>query len=113
MNNTRVSVIATINKTENKRLELAFVNFECYDGNDLIAKLLHEQCGVEVGRKVEGIFSSILPLHDNSNEYKLVWHEDIGNYIYSESQDQESIARMHELVAVAVNELNSTLYHSP
>ena len=101
-----VNFVENVNKDKDNRVEFLFINFDFFDGNDLIAKILREECGVDVGEKVDGMFYSIIPLYYKQNEYKMMWHEDVGNYIYSENQEQEAIKTMREIVGIAVNELN-------
>lgn len=101
-----------INNDENNRKELLFVNYDYFDGNDLIVKILQEKYDIKVGDKFDGIWYSIIPLYYKEQEYKLMWHEDVGNYIYSEQQDQESIDIMRELIIVAMNEINKRIAKS-
>lgn len=104
-----ISGVRHINSDENNRVEFLFVGFDYYNGNELSANILHEKCDIDVGGKIDGIFYSIIPLDDNGIEYKLVWHEDVGNYIYSENQSEASIKRMEELVEIIVTELNKKI----
>lgn len=41
--------------------------------------------------KIDGMYYSIIKLHNDSTEYDLIWHEDVGNYIFSLKQDETSI----------------------
>lgn len=38
-----IQVVKHINKDENNRIEYLFVNFDFFDGNDLVAKILCEE----------------------------------------------------------------------
>jgi len=104
-----ISFSEYINEDENNRVEFLFDNFDFFDGNDLTVKILNEKCGVEIGEKIDGIWYTIIPLHYNGDEFKLVWHEDVGNYIYSESKEDESIKKMRKLVQIAVDELTQII----
>ena len=99
-----ICVAKHINRDENNRVEYLFVNYDYYDGNDLVAKILHEKCGLEVGEKIEGEHFSVIPLYKNSLQYVLIWHEDVGNYIYSEKQD--GVKNLERYVKVIEKELN-------
>lgn len=100
-----INFMEYVNKEEENRKEFQFVNFDFFDGNDLVAKILYEKYGVEIGEKMDGIWFTIIPLYYEGDEYKLVWDEDFGNYIYSESREDESIERMRVLVQIAIDEL--------
>ena len=104
-----IKIIKHINKDENNREEFLFVNFDFFDGNDLIAEILRNKYGMIVGEKIDGMFYSIIPLNDKNKEYKLVWHEDVGNYFYSEDQDEKTLERILEVVESLEQELNSKL----
>ena len=102
-----IKITKHINKVENNRVEFLFVNFDFFDGNDLIAKILCNKYGMIVGEKIDGMFYSIIPLNDKNKEYKLVWHEDVGNYFYSEDQDEKTLERILGVVESLEQELNS------
>lgn len=104
-----IRAVKHVNADENNRIEYLFVNFDYFDGNDLSAKILHEKYGITLGEKIDGMFYSIITLYDMNNEYKLIWHEDVGNYIYSQNQDKASIDRLKELVDVIIKELNMVI----
>lgn len=104
-----VEIVKHINRDENNRVEYLFKNFDFYDGNDLVADILHKKCGIRIGDKVDEIFYSMIPLYDENNEYKLVWHEDVGNYIYAERQDTIALQNLKKLLEILVKELNSRL----
>ena len=102
-----IRVVKHINKEENNRIEFLFVNFDFYDGNDLIAKILCEKYKLIIEEKIDGMFYSIISLSEKDKKYKLVWHEDIGNYFYSECQNKKTLNQMQEMVGELVRELNS------
>ena len=101
---THIYAAKHINREENNRPEYLFVNYDYYDGNDLAAKILHEKCGLKVGDKIEGEYFSIIPLYENDWQYILIWHEDIGNYIFSEKQG--GVKNLEKYVKVIESELN-------
>lgn len=59
--------------------------------------------------KIDGIFYSIIKLHKNSEEYNLIWHEDVGNYMFSVKQDEDSILELEQRLKVIVDILNEKL----
>ena len=98
-----IQVAKHINVDENNRIEYLFVNFDYYDGNDLIAKLFEKEYQMIPDEKVDGMFYSIIKLHKNHEEYDLIWHEDIGNYIFSAKQDKDTILVLEQGLKVIVN----------
>ena len=95
-----------INVDENNSIEYLFVNFDYLDGNDLIAKLFEKEYQMISDEKVDGMFYSIIKLHKNLNEYDLIWHEDVGNYIFSVRQDKDTILVLEQRLKVIVDKLN-------
>ena len=101
-----IRVVKHINKEENNRVEYLFVNFDYFDGNDLVAKLFGQEFQMQSDEKVDGMFYSIIKLHKDSTEYDLIWHEDVGNYIFSVKQDEKSILKLEQRLEVIVCKLN-------
>lgn len=79
-------------------------------GNDLIAKLFCEEYQMLSDEKIDGIWYSMTKLHKDSTEYHLIWQEDVGNYIFSPKQDEESILELEKRLEIIVSNLN--LQHS-
>ena len=48
-------------------------------------------------------------LHKDSTEYDLIWHEDVGNYIYSLQQDETSIVELEQRLNNIVIKLNEII----
>lgn len=101
-----ITTVKHINKDENNRVEYLFVNFDYFDGNDLIAKLLCQKYQMISDPKIDGMFYSIIKLHQDSTEYDLVWHEDVGNYIFSIKQDENSLLELERRLEFIVSKLN-------
>ncbi|MCM1192393.1 MAG: hypothetical protein NC548_55685 [Lachnospiraceae bacterium] len=101
-----IQVVKHINNDENNRLEYLFVNFDYFDGNDLVAKLFEENFQMLSDEKIDGMFYSIIKLHKDSTEYDLIWHEDVGNYIFSVKQDEKSLSVLEQRLKVIVDILN-------
>ena len=101
-----IQAVKHINADENNRIEYLFVNFDYFDGNDLIAKLFEEEYQMVSDEKIDGIFYSIIKLHKNLEEYNLIWHEDVGNYIFSVRQDKDFLLVLEKRLKVIVDKLN-------
>lgn len=104
-----IQVVKHINKDENYRIEYLFVNFDFFDGNDFVAKILCEEYQMLSDEKIDGMYYSIIKLHKGSTEYDLIWHEDVGNYIFSLKQDEASTIELEQRLEFVVNKLNDMI----
>ena len=100
-----IQVVKHINKEESNRIEYLFVNFDFFDGNNLVAKIFCEEYQMLSDEKIDGMYYSIIKLHKDSTEYDLIWHEDVGNYIFSLKQDEASIAELENRLELIVSKL--------
>ena len=105
-----IQAIKHINKSENNRVEFLFKNFDFFDGNDLIAKLFVQEYEMTFDKKVSDIFYTIITLSKGSAKYNLIWHEDVGNYMYSTNQDANSILELENKLQVIIGKLNKILF---
>lgn len=78
-----------INTEKDNRVEFLLVNYDYFDGNDYIARLFIEKYNFVIEKKIDGWWYSIIRISDGYSEYELLWHEDIGNEIYSLKQTKE------------------------
>lgn len=104
-----IQVTKHINKDANNRVEYLFIHFDYFDGIDLIAKLLSQEYHMSLIEKLDGIWYSIIKVKDRAAEYELVWHEDVGNYIFSLKQDEKSLSELERKLVVIVRKLNEML----
>lgn len=104
-----IQVVKHVNKKENNRIEYLFVNFDFFDGNDLAAKIFCEEYQMLSDEKIDGMYYSIIKLHKDSTEYDLIWHEDVGNYIFSLKQDEASIIELEHRLEFIVSKLNEMI----
>lgn len=104
-----IQAVKHINKEQNNRVEYLFVNFDYFDGNELVAKLFGQEYQMLSDEKIDGMYYSIIKLHKDSTEYNLIWHEDVGNYIFSLKQDRTSIIELEQRLDVIVNKLNDMI----
>ena len=96
-----IQVVKHINKDENNRIEYLFVNFDFFD-----AKILCDEYQMLSDEKIDGMYYSIIKLHKGSTEYDLIWHEDVGNYIFSLKQDETSTIELEQRLEFVVSKLN-------
>lgn len=104
-----IQLVKHINKDENNRIEYLLVNFDFFDGNDLVAKIFCEEYQMSSDEKIDGMYYSIIKLHKDSTEYDLIWHEDVGNYIFSMKQDESSIIELEQRLNFIVSKLNEMI----
>ena len=77
-----------INENKENRTEFLLINFDYEDGNDYLAKIFNKEFNMKVEEKKDYIWFSIIELCEKNTCYELLWHEDIGNIIYSLEQDE-------------------------
>lgn len=87
----RVIYKKVINENKENRTEFLLINFDYEDGNDYLAKIFNKEFNMRVEEKKDYIWFSIIKLCEKNTCYELLWHEDIGNIIYSVEQDEDTV----------------------
>ena len=87
----RVMYKKVINENKENRTEFLLINFDYEDGNDYLAKIFNKEFNMRVEEKKDYIWFSIIKLCEKNTCYELLWHEDIGNIIYSLEQDKDTV----------------------
>ena len=87
----RVIYKKVINENKENRTEFLLINFDYEDGNDYLAKIFNKEFNMKVEEKKDYIWFSITKLCEKNTCYELLWHEDIGNIIYSLEQDEDTV----------------------
>ena len=87
----RVMYKKVINENKENRTEFLLINFDYEDGNDYLAKIFNKEFNMKVEEKKDYIWFSIIKLCKKNTCYELLWHEDIGNIIYSLEQDEDIV----------------------
>ena len=87
----RVIYKKVINENKENRTEFLLINFDYEDGNDYLAKIFNKEFNMKVEEKKDYIWFSIIKLCEKNTCYELLWHEDIGNIIYSLEQDEDTV----------------------
>ena len=87
----RVMYKKVINENKENRTEILLINFDYEDGNDYLAKIFNKEFNMKVEEKKDYIWFSITKLCEKNTCYELLWHEDIGNIIYSLEQDEDTV----------------------
>ena len=87
----RVIYKKVINENKENRTEFLLINFDYEDGNDYLAKIFNKEFNMRVEEKKDYIWFNIIKLCEKNTCYELLWHEDIGNIIYSFEQDEDTV----------------------
>ena len=87
----RVIYKKVINENKENRTEFLLINFDYEDGNDYLAKIFNKEFNMRVEEKKDYIWFNIIKLCEKNTCYELLWHEDIGNIIYSLEQDEDTV----------------------
>ncbi len=104
-----IEYVKYINEDEKNRVEYLWKNFDYYDGNDLIVKIFSEEYGMKILEKIDGIYYSKIKIYDNMTEYHLIWHEDVGNYMYCINQEKKCLEKLEQELSVITEKLNNML----
>lgn len=105
-----MEIRVVIHKNDDKdRIEYLLVNFEYYDGNKLIAKEMCSKYGMKLAEEKEGLFYNIKRLVKEKEDFFLMWHEDVGNFAYSESQSREVNSELRKILEEIVRDLNKRI----
>jgi len=82
------------------------INFDYEDGNDYLAKIFNKEFNMRVEEKKDYIWFSIIKLCEKNTCYELLWHEDIGNIIYSVEQDEDTVNELELRLQKVLDVLN-------
>ena len=93
-------------RKEKNEVDFMLVNFDYINGIDIIAELLCRKFNMHAKEKIEGIWFSIIKVYDDSVDYDLIWHEDVGNYITCSKQDEETLSQLESRLEIILREIN-------
>ena len=108
----RVIYKKVINENKENRTEFLLINFDYEDGNDYLAKIFNKEFNMKVEEKKDYIWFSIIKLCKKNTCYELLWHEDIGNIIYSLEQDKDTVNELELRLQKALDVLNIKILES-
>lgn len=91
---------------ENNIVEYWLLHYDFIDGNKYVAEILEQDYGMRITEEIDGIWYYITRMRDDACEYNLVWHEDIGNYIYSTEQDEQTLQELEARVHAVAEKLS-------
>ena len=102
----RVMYKKVINENKENRTEFLLINFDYEDGNDYLAKIFNKKFNMKVEEKKDYIWFSMIKLCKKKTCYELLWHEDIGNIIYSLEQDEDTVNELELRLQKVLDVLN-------
>ena len=108
----RVIYKKVINENKENRTEFLLINFDYEDGNDYLAKIFNKEFNMRVEEKKDYIWFSIIKLCKKNTCYELLWHEDIGNIIYSLEQDEDTVNELELRLEKVLDVLNVKILES-
>lgn len=108
----RVIYKKVINENKENRTEFLLINFDYEDGNDYLAKIFNKEFNMRVEEKKDYIWFNIIKLCEKNTCYELLWHEDIGNIIYSLEQDKDTVNELELRLQKVLDVLNIKILES-
>ncbi len=99
-----VKIVEHYNESD-KRTELLLINFDYYDGIDFISKEICNLYDDKIISNFDGIYFKKIEMKSRQGLYYLEWHEDVGNYIYPESEEYFSFLKGK--INVVIEKINS------
>ena len=108
----RVIYKKVINENKENRTEFLLINFDYEDGNDYLAKIFNKEFNMRVEEKKDYIWFSIVKLCKKNTCYELLWHEDIGNIIYSLEQDEDTVNELELRLQKVLDVVNIKILES-
>ena len=108
----RVIYKKVINENKENRTEFLLINFDYEDGNDYLAKIFNKEFNMKVEEKKDYIWFSIIKLCKKNTCYELLWHEDMGNIIYSLEQDEDTVNELELRLQKVLDVLNIKILES-
>ena len=108
----RVIYKKVINENKENRTEFLLINFDYEDGNDYLAKIFNKEFNMKVEEKKDYIWFNIIELCEKNTCYELLWHEDIGNIIYSLEQDEDTVNELELRLQKVLDVLNIKILES-
>lgn len=108
----RVIYKKVINENKENRTEFLLINFDYEDGNDYLAKIFTKEFNMKVEEKKDYIWFSIIKLCEKNTCYELLWHEDIGNIIYSVEQDEDTVNELELRLQKVLDVVNIKILES-
>ena len=108
----RVMYKKVINENKENRTEFLLINFDYEDGNDYLAKIFNKEFNMRVEEKKDYIWFSIIKLCEKNTCYELLWHEDIGNIIFSLEQDEDTVNELELRLQKVLDVVNIKILES-
>ncbi len=96
-----------VNTYKDGIVEFNLNNFDYIDGNKFLAKIFCDTFGMAQNDEEDGVWFSRIKVHNDDCGYYFVWHEDAGNYVYSENSSPEQVRELEEKLSKVIEIINS------
>lgn len=105
----RLSMYIEFSVDENGNKIFLLKEFGTKNNYNTILKILLEDFHMELKEEVVGVFTYRASLELTQHQYELIWHVDLGNYIYSICQNVEDVTRLELYLKEAEQKINQML----
>jgi hypothetical protein len=97
-----MAIILKEGENEKGLIEFYLVGLECFEDFDKVLDVLVNVSKAKVIEKIDGIYSRIGRLEVKGIEFKLIYHEDVGTYLYVINQTPSSNNQLREILQYLV-----------
>ncbi|MFC4766973.1 hypothetical protein [Effusibacillus consociatus] len=104
-----MAIILKEGENEKGLIEFYLVGLECFDDFDAVLDVLVNVSNAKVIEKIDGIYSRIGKLEVKDTEFKLIYHEDVGIYLYVINQSPASNNLLRKILQNLVSVLEKSL----
>ena len=102
-----------VNAHKDHAVEFWLTDYDFFDGNQYVAEVLAQDYGMRVTEEIDGIWYTITRMRDDACEYNVLWHEDIGNVVYTTQQDEQTLQELEARVHAVAEKLNQRFQGIP
>ncbi|MCL2400900.1 MAG: hypothetical protein FWC91_14310 [Defluviitaleaceae bacterium] len=109
-----MTILKNVTEIQNLYTYFEFKDYDGWDEFDIILLTLTKHMGCHEIEKLEGVYSKHCILDFNGLDFKLMYHEDFGNYLCNQEKKDENYYNELECIAKEVvsrlntNTINST-----
>lgn len=87
---------------EKEAVEFYLVGLECFEDFDMVTNILTSYHDCRMIEKLDGIYSRIGRFTKDGIEFKLIFHEDVGNYLCVIEQSEENNKILRKILQDAI-----------
>ncbi len=76
---------------ESKGVFLSILGYDAEGSIDLLRTKLEKELDCSIGEVIEGPYSIVIPFYFDDREYRLVWDDWLGSYIWAEPNNRSGL----------------------